>query len=75
MKFSDFFIYLICCKKKKPNISYIEEYREKIISEETIIKSYLDLYQINSLFQPKENYDMKEQTNNNIDNLDIKNVE
>ena len=66
---------MIYCKKKKPNISYIEEYREKIISEETIIKNYLNLYQINSLFQPKENNDMKEQTNNNIDNLDIKNVE
>jgi len=36
--------YLICCQKNNPKISYYEDLRAKLISEENIIQSYLDVY-------------------------------
>ena len=50
-----FIKYLFYCKKKDVNISYIEEYREKIVSEESMIQDYLDLNYIKSLYKQKEN--------------------
>ena len=38
--------YLICCQKNNPNISYYEDFRAKLISEENIIQTYLDVYQL-----------------------------
>jgi hypothetical protein len=39
--------YLICCKDDK-KIRYYEDFRAKIISEENIIQSYLDIYKLKS---------------------------
>jgi hypothetical protein len=39
--------YLICCKDDKI-IRYYEDFRAKIISEENIIQSYLDIYKLKS---------------------------
>jgi len=36
--------YLVCCQKNSPQISYYEDLRLKLISEENIIQSYLDIY-------------------------------
>ena len=36
--------YLICCGKSDKKISYYETFRSKLISEENIIQSYLDIY-------------------------------
>ena len=36
--------YLVCCHKNSPQISYYEDLRAKLISEENIIQSYLDIY-------------------------------
>ena len=38
--------YLICCQKNNPKISYYEDFRAKLISEENIIQAYLDVYQL-----------------------------
>ena len=37
--------YLLCCKDDN-KIKYYEDFREKIISEENIIQSYLDIYKL-----------------------------
>ena len=42
-KCCDYLRYLICCKRNNKNITYYEEFRAKIISEENIIQSYLDI--------------------------------
>ena len=38
--------YLICCRSNNKTISYYENIRSSLISEENIIQSYLDLYQL-----------------------------
>ena len=38
--------YLICCQKNNAKISYYENFRAKLISEENIIQTYLDVYQL-----------------------------
>ena len=46
--------YLICCKRNNSNISYYENFRSKLISEENIIQTYLDIYQLmktNSIYK------------------------
>ena len=65
-----FIKYLFYCKKKDVNISYIEEYREKIVSEESMIQGYLDLNYIKSLYKQKENNDNIDKENLNI-NYDL----
>ena len=44
--FFKYLSYLICLGKNNPTITYYEEFRAKLISEENIIQSYLDLYKI-----------------------------
>ena len=41
-----FIWYLICCKRNNPKMFYYEEFRSKLISEENIIQSYLDIYKL-----------------------------
>ena len=38
--------YLICCGTNDKKISYYEDFRAKLISEENIIQSYLDVYKL-----------------------------
>lgn len=38
--------YLICCRKNDKKISFYENLRASLISEENIIQSYLDVYQL-----------------------------
>ena len=50
---------MIYCSKNSPTISYYEEFRAKIISEESIIKNHLDLFQFFNSFETNqitENY-------------------
>ena len=62
-----FIKYLFYCKRKNTNISYIEEYREKIVSEESMIHGDLDLLEIKSFYKQKENND----DNISIENLNV----
>ena len=41
-----FIWYLICCGTNDKKISYYEDFRAKLISEENIIQSYLDVYKL-----------------------------
>jgi hypothetical protein len=41
-----YILYLICCGKNDPKISYYETFRAKLISEENIIQNYLDIYRL-----------------------------
>ena len=45
-KYCAYLKYLICCKRNNKNISYYEEFRAKMLSEENIIQSYLDIYKL-----------------------------
>ena len=47
--FCKFLSHIICCCRKNKKINYIEELRYKILSEETILCSYLNLKEINKL--------------------------
>ena len=38
--------YLICCGRNDKKISYYEDFRAKLISEENIIQNYLDIYKL-----------------------------
>ena len=38
--------YLICCGTNDKKISYYEDFRSKLISEENIIQNYLDIYKL-----------------------------
>ena len=38
--------YLICCRRNNKMISYYEDFRAKLISEENIIQNYLDIYKL-----------------------------
>ena len=38
--------YLICCGRNDKNLSYYEEFRSKLISEENIIQNYMDTYKL-----------------------------
>ena len=38
--------YMICCGKNNPKISYYEEFRNEIISEENIVQYHLDIYKL-----------------------------
>ena len=69
-----FIKYLFYCKKRDVNISYIEEYRQKIVSEESIIQDYLDLILIRSLYKQKENNvnNMGKENNDNIGKENLK---
>ena len=46
--------YMMYCSNKNKAISYYEEFRAKIMSEENLIQNYLDLYQIFNILQSKE---------------------
>ena len=49
--------YLICCQRNNPKISYYEDFRAKLISEENIIQSYLDVYQLQKAYNlPKKEH-------------------
>lgn len=65
-----FIKYLFYCKKKDENISFIEIYREKIVSEESMIQGYLDILQMSSFYKKKDSNDNinKENLNVNYDN-------
>ena len=41
--------YLIKCKKDYPAFSYYEKFRARLISEETLIQSYLNIQQISNI--------------------------
>lgn len=43
--------YLICCKKNNPKISYYEDFRNKIISEENLLQNYIDIYQLLKIYK------------------------
>ena len=58
--------YLFYCKKKNENISYIETYREKIVSEESMIQGYLDILQMKSFYKQKDNNDNVNKVNLNV---------
>ena len=47
--------YMIYCSKNSPTISYYEEFRAKIISEESIIKNHLNLVQFFNSFETNQN--------------------
>ena len=38
--------YMICCGKNNPKISYYEEFRNQIISEENMVQYHLDIYKL-----------------------------
>ena len=38
--------YMICCGKNNPRISYYEEFRNEIISEENMVQYHLDIYKL-----------------------------
>ena len=38
--------YLICCGKNDKKMSYYEDFRAKLISEENIIQNYMDIYKL-----------------------------
>ena len=38
--------YIICCGKNNPKISYYEEFRNEIISEENMVQYHLDIYKL-----------------------------
>ena len=38
--------YIVLCGKNNPYISYYEEFRSKLISEENIIQNYIDVYRL-----------------------------
>ena len=70
-----FIKYLFYCKKRDVNISYIEEYRQKIVSEESIIQDYLDLILIRSLYKQKE-YNVNNMGKENLNiNYDCNNLQ
>ena len=43
--------YLLHCGNNNNKIAYYENFRAKLISEENIIQSYLDVYKLNKLYQ------------------------
>ena len=47
--FCKFLLYIICCSKNNKKMSYIDELRYKILSEETIVQSYLNSREIKKL--------------------------
>ena len=50
--------YLFTCGKSSPDISYFVNLREQIISEENMVQSYFDIYnllKINKIDRPKQN--------------------
>ena len=49
IKFYKFLSYIICCGKNNRKMSSVEELRYKVLSEETIARSYLNLNEINKL--------------------------
>ena len=38
--------YIICCGKNNPKISYYEEFRNELISEENMVQYHLDIYKL-----------------------------
>ena len=44
--FCKYFGYLICCKRNNKTISYYENFRKQIISEENIINNYFNIYNL-----------------------------
>ena len=38
--------YMVLCGKNNPYISYYEDFRSKLISEENIIQNYIDVYKL-----------------------------
>ena len=62
--FGDYISFLTCCGKNNPIFSYYESFRGKLISEENIIQSYLDLCRLfkihnlqkKSLFDKNKDY-------------------
>ena len=49
-----YFKYMIYCTNKNKAISYYEEFRAKILSEENLIQNYLDLCQLFKFLESKE---------------------
>ena len=37
---------MVLCRKNNPYISYYEDFRSKLISEENIIQNYIDAYNL-----------------------------
>ena len=38
--------YMVLCGKNNPKISFYEDFRTKLISEENIIQNYIDIYNL-----------------------------
>ena len=55
--------YMIYCSRNSPTISYYEEFRAKIISEESIIKNHLDLFQFFNSFETNKKLEYKGNNN------------
>ena len=47
--FCKFLAYIVRCNKNNQSMNYVEKLRHKIISEETIVQSYLNLKEMNKL--------------------------
>ena len=58
----------ICCRRNNPNILYYEDYREKILSEENIIKGYIDISNLIKL----NKLDVQKDIEDNINNISHK---
>ena len=52
--------FIICCKRNNSIISFYEEYREKIISEENIIQDSLNINRIVNFFHFGEKKDVNQ---------------
>jgi len=46
LSFCKYFGYLFTCGKSSPDISYFVNLREQIISEENMVQSYFDVYNL-----------------------------
>ena len=42
----NYFFYIITCKLKNPKIRYFEYFRKEVISEENLIKNYINIYKL-----------------------------
>ena len=62
--FYKYISYLICCGKNNPTFLYYETFRAKLISEENIIQSYLDLFQLFKIHNIQKK-DLFDKSNNN----------
>ena len=69
MDFLDYITYLFTYKKFKKKINCYEEFRCRIISEENLILSYLNICKILKLIKKIKERKENEKMNNHLDNV------